>query len=103
MRLHALRQPRAAARIARALWVVLAIIVWNVVLDHVIVVAGRAYIAAADRAATATTGPRRYENMDDWMRPAVRRGVWIASAASGVILIAGLGLVRAAGAPPADR
>lgn len=103
MRLDALRQPRAAVRIARVLWMVWAIIVWNVVFDHVIVVAGRQYIAAADRAALSRTLPHRYENMDAWMRPAVTRGLWTATAASGVVWIAGLVLVRAARAPHTHR
>lgn len=85
------RQPRPAARIARVLFVAWAVIVWNVVFDHVIVVAGRSYIAAA-RAAAASAGP--FANMDDWMKPAVGRGLWIATAAGGAILIAGLGAVR---------
>ena len=94
MRLNARRQPRSAVRIARALWIIWAVIVWNVVFDHVIVVAGRGYIAAADRAAFAT--PHSYENMDAWMRPAVTRGLWIATASAGAIAASGLLLVRAA-------
>ena len=69
-----------AARVARALWIVWAVLVWNVVFDHVIVVAGRSYIAAARRAAV-TAGS--FANMDDWMGPAVSRGFWIATAAAG--------------------
>jgi hypothetical protein len=103
MRFAALRQPTTAVRIARALWIVWAVIVWNVVFDHVIVVAGRQYIAAAERAADSTTLPHRYENMDTWMRPAVTRGLWIASASAGAILAAGLILARAAGARHSDR
>jgi hypothetical protein len=79
--LAALRQPARAARIARALWVLWAVIVWNVVLDHVIVVAGRRFIAAAQLAAV---------NMDAWMRPAVARGLWLATASASVILFVGL-------------
>ena len=94
LRVAALRQPRAAARIARALWVAWAVVVWNVVFDHVIVVAGRNYIAAADRAAAVT--PHRYENMDTWMRPAVADGLWIATASALAIAGPGLLLVRAA-------
>jgi hypothetical protein len=89
-RVAALRQPRSAARIALALWIAWAVIVWNVVFDRVIVVAGRSYIAAA----TAPDAPRA--NMDDFMRPAVTRGLWIASAAGGAVLVTGLACVRAA-------
>ena len=38
-------------RIARALWIAWALVVWNVVFDRVIVVAGRAYILAAEAVA----------------------------------------------------
>jgi hypothetical protein len=79
-----------AARLARVLWIIWAVIVWNVVLDHVIVVAGRRYIAAAETAATPPA------NMDAFMRPAVERGFWLATAAGGVVLAVGLGAVRAA-------
>ena len=87
-RVAAWRQPRPAARIARALWIVWAVLVWNVVFDHVIVVAGRQYIAAAGRAADAPSRP--FANMDDWMRPAVTRGFWIATASAGAILLVGM-------------
>jgi hypothetical protein len=93
-KLTAWRQPRPAARIARILWIAWAVIVWNVVLDHVIVVAGRGYIAAARRADAVPGSP--FANMDDWMRPAVTRGLWIATAAGIAILALGLAAVRSA-------
>ena len=89
------RQPRAAARIARVFWIAWAVIVWNVVFDRVIVVAGRNYVAAAGRAAAGSAEP--FANMDDWMRPAVTRGFWIATAAGSVVLLAGLAAVNRAG------
>ena len=82
-------------RIVLALWIVWAVIVWNVVFDHVIVVAGREYIGIAVRAARSA-GP--YARMDDWMRPAVTRGLWIATASSALILIVGFVAIRRAGA-----
>jgi hypothetical protein len=82
--LAALRQPRRARRIAVALWIAWAVIVWNVVFDHVIVVAGREFIAAA---AQAAHGGGPYARMDDWMRPAVPRAFWTATAASAVLLL----------------
>jgi hypothetical protein len=82
--LAALREPRRARRIAVALWIAWAIVVWNVVFDHVIVVAGRAFIAAAGQAARSG-GP--YARMDDWMRPAVTRAFWTASGSAAVLLV----------------
>jgi hypothetical protein len=105
-RVAALRQPGASARLARALWLVWAIIVWNVVFDHIIVSAGRKYIVAAERAAAvpgAGRPGRPFANMDDWMRPAVTRGLWVASASAGAIVIAGLLLVSAVRAGHPDR
>ena len=87
------RQPQRAARIARVLWIAWAVIVWNVVFDRVIVVAGRSYVAAAGRAAAAGS----FANMDDWMRPAAVRGFWIATASGALVLLTGLAAVRAAG------
>jgi hypothetical protein len=93
LRVRLSRDPRHAARIARALWIAWAVVVWNVVFDRVIVVAGRAFIVAASaQAAAAPGGP--FADMDDWMRPAVVRGFWIATAASAGLVIAGLTLVN---------
>ena len=96
-RVAVLRQPALAARIARLLWIGWAIIVWNVVLDHVIVAAGREYIrAAVDAAGASPAFMRATLNMDDWMRPAVRHGLLAASAAAAALAVAGLVLVRIA-------
>src|SRR5262245_40456121 len=104
MRIAALREPTVAARVARALWLAWAVIVWNVVFDHVIVAAGRQYVAAAaESAAASRSRPAHFENMDAWMRPAVRGGLWTASAASAAIATAGLFLVRAAARPHTSR
>ena len=74
-------------RLALALWIVWAVVVWNVIFDQVIVLAGRDYIQAA---LAAGAGP--FANMDDWMRPAVTRGAWLATAAAGAILVTGVSL-----------
>ena len=79
--------PARATRVARALWIAWAVIVWNVVFDHVIVVAGREYLSAAVHAARSGAG---YLGMDEWMRPAVTRGLWIASASAAAIVVTGL-------------
>jgi hypothetical protein len=86
----ALRQPARAIRIARGLWIAWAVIVWNVTFDHVIVVAGREFIGKASAAASR---PGSYLRMDDWMRPAVTNGFWIATAASVAILLLGFVLI----------
>jgi hypothetical protein len=93
-RVAALRQPGPAARLARALWIVWAVVVWNVVFDRVIVVAGRSYISAAYRAAAGDPSARP-PDMDQWMEPAITRGLWMATAAAGAILVIGLVSVRA--------
>ena len=80
------------ARIAKALWIVWAIVAWNVVFDHVIVVAGREYLAAA-MAAVQRGG---YARMDDWMQPAVTRGLWVASGVAAMILLSGFAAIRKA-------
>jgi hypothetical protein len=77
-------------RIAQALWIAWALIVWNVVFDRVIVVAGRAYLAAAEAARAGAP----YAHMDDWMRPAVVRALVIATSAAGIILIVGFTAFR---------
>jgi hypothetical protein len=82
-----------AARVAAALWIVLAVIVWNAVFDYQIVVAGRLYVHAAAAAAQAGS---TYARVDDWIRPAITRGLWLASAAAGAILLAGFLGVRLA-------
>jgi hypothetical protein len=79
-------------RIAQALWIVWSVVVWNVVFDYVIVAAGREYLNAAMSAAVA--GP--YARMDDWMGPAIVRGLLAATTASAVILLVGLAAIRVA-------
>ena len=85
--LASLRQPARAARVARWLWIAFAIVVWNVVFDRVLVLAGRQYVHAATVAARGS-GP--YLRVNDWMRPAITRGLWTATAAAAVILAIGL-------------
>ena len=75
------------AKIAAVLWLAWAVVVWNVVLDQTIVLAGRRYIVAAIAAAQ---GSGSYARIDDWMRPAVTRGFWFATAAAAAIAVVGL-------------
>jgi len=81
------RFDRRSARIALALWIAWAVVVWNVVFDHTIEVAGRAYLHAA---AVADQSGGSFARIDDWMRPAVTRGIWTASVAAIGILAVGL-------------
>jgi hypothetical protein len=74
-------------RLAAALWVVLAGIVWNVIFDRVMVLAGRRYVY--DAAASARLAGR-YVPIDGAMPQAVTYGVRLASGVS--IAIAALGL-----------
>jgi hypothetical protein len=74
------------AKIAALLWLAWAVVVWNVVLDQTIVLAGRRYIVAAIAAAQGS-GP--YARIDDWMRPAATRGFWFATAAAAAIVLVG--------------
>ena len=78
--------PRGA-RLAAALWIVFAIVAWNVVFDRVIVVAGRGYLTAArevarDRGASLL--------INDWMPAAIVRALWSATAVGGAIAFFGL-------------
>ena len=85
------------ARIAALLWLAWAVVVWNVVLDQTIVLAGRRYVVAAIAAAQ---GSGSYARIDDWMRPAVTRGFWFATAAAVAILVVGLFSLRFAPRTP---
>ncbi len=81
------RPLRSSVGVAVALWIALALVVWNVVFDRVLVVAGRQYVHAASRSARDSDA---YLRVDDWMRPAERRALWMATVAGGTILAAGL-------------
>jgi hypothetical protein len=85
------------ARIAAVLWIAWAAVAWNVVLDQTIVLAGRRYIVAAIAAAQ---GAGSYARIDDWMRPAVTRGFWFATATAAVILAVGFFSLRFAARAP---
>ena len=82
---------RQTIRLALALWVALAIVVWNVVFDRVIVLAARSYVHAAYLAERDVTAP--YARAQDWMRPAATRAFWTASAAALAILVTGFVLI----------
>ena len=84
---HTLHQLRHSARLAAALWLVLAFVVWNVVFDRILVLAGRRYSYAA---AMAVREGKNYLRIDDWMRPAITHGVRVASVTALGIAVFGL-------------
>jgi hypothetical protein len=79
--------------VAAWLWIVFAFLVWNAVFDQVIIDAGRHYVEIATASAGAN-GP--YLKIEDTMRPARSRALWLASASAGVILVVGFALIRRA-------
>ncbi|MGC4082868.1 MAG: hypothetical protein QM736_12330 [Vicinamibacterales bacterium] len=89
---------RVAAAIV--LWLVFAFLVWNVIFDRVLVLAGRRYSHDAT-VLYRTTG--RYLAIDDVMRPAIAHGVRVASLSAGAIVVAALTLIRLAAARDARR
>jgi hypothetical protein len=82
--------PRPTARLALALWAVLAFTVWNVVFDRVLVVAGRQYVHAA---VTAANARQPFLLIDTWMPPARVRAIRTATIAGGLVLFTGVVLV----------
>jgi hypothetical protein len=78
-------------RVAVALWLAAAVVVWNSVFDRVLVDAGREYVRTA---ADAAHGSGPYARIDDSMRPAIPRAVVLATSAAGVILAVGFAAFR---------
>jgi hypothetical protein len=71
--------------VALALWMVLAFVVWNVIFDRMIVLAGRRYVHDAYDLYHSTG---RYLLINDVMRPAVARAFKVASiTATGIVLV----------------
>ena len=73
-------------RIALWLWIIWAVVVWNVVFDRVIVVAGREYLNVARAAVKTGT----YAKIEETMRPARSRALWLATGSAAGILAVGL-------------
>lgn len=91
---------RRATVTAVVLWLVFAFLVWNVIFDRLIVLAGRRYSHDAT-VLYRTTGT--YLRIDDVMRPAIAHGALVASLSAGAIAIAALVLIRLAAARDATR
>jgi hypothetical protein len=84
---------RRRIAVAVILWLTLAAVVWNVVFDRVIVLAGRRYSYDAT-VLYRSTG--HYLLIKDVMPAAVTRGVRLASAIAGTIAVGGLLLIALA-------
>ena len=77
--------------VAAVLWLLLAAVVWNVIFDRLIVLAGRQYSHDA-YVLYRTTG--RYLLINDVMPPAIAHAVRVASAVAGTIAVAALIAIR---------
>lgn len=84
---------RRAIVVAIALWLIFAFVVWNVVFDRIIVLAGRRY---SHDATVLYRSTGQYLLIDSVMRPAIVYGVKVASAVAGAIVVAALLLIRVA-------
>ena len=87
-------------RLAVGLWLAFGFVVWNVVFDHELVVAGRNYSQAAS---IAFREHRAYERLNDWMPAATSRSVAVATAAGLATTALGLSAVAVAAARARKR
>lgn len=85
---------------AIVLWLVFAFVVWNVIFDRIIVLAGRRYSYDA-KLLYRTTG--KYLLIDTEMRPALAHAVTVASVVAVAIVAGSLLLIRVAALRDAAR
>ncbi len=83
------RDPRRTVRLALVLWLTLAVLVWTVVFDRMIVVAGRQYVH--DAAVSARSGS--FLLINDRMPQATSHAVRVASLASAATLASGVAAI----------
>jgi hypothetical protein len=84
---------RRAVTAAVVLWLVFAAVVWNVIFDRIVVLAGRRY---SHDATVLFRSTGTYLLIDDVMRPAVAHAWRVASVAAVAIAVAALILIRLA-------
>lgn len=84
---------RRQTTVAYVLWVVLAGVIWNVVFDRVLVIAGRRYVFAASQADEHGDPPVL---IAPWMREARGRAVQIATIVALPVAMTGVIAVRVA-------
>lgn len=88
---------RQLTLLAVVLWLVLAFVVWNVVFDRLIVLAGRRY---SHDAAVLFRSTGRYLLINDVMRPAVAHASRVATAVAAAIVAVAMILIRIASNRP---
>lgn len=88
---------RRQTTVASVLWIVLAGVIWNVVFDRVLVLAGRRYVYAASQS-HGNDGPPAL--IDPWMRDARRRAVRLATMVALPVAVVGVIAVRFASRRP---
>jgi hypothetical protein len=86
---------RREVRWAVGLWLGFAFVVWNVIFDRMLVLAGRRYSYEA-YVRYRSTG--EYLKIDDVMRPAVSRAFELATLTATAIVIVSMALIRMAAA-----
>ena len=91
---------RRSIVVAVLLWLVFAFVVWNVIFDRIIVLAGRRYSYDA-KLLYRTTG--KYLLIDTEMRPALAHAVTVASIVAVAIVAGSLLLIRVAALRDAAR
>ena len=85
---------------AVVLWLTFAFLVWNVIFDRILVLAGRRY---SHDALVQFRSNGTYLRIDDVMRPAAAYGVRVASLTAIVIAVGAVVLIRKAAAIAARR
>jgi hypothetical protein len=79
-------------RLAVILWLVFAAVVWNVIFDRVLVLAGRRYVWRAYMAAAGD----EFLPINDVMPDAIRNGIQVATMWAGLLALVGLALIAVA-------
>lgn len=85
---------------AVVLWLTFAFLVWNVIFDRILVLAGRRY---SHDALVQFRGTGTYLRIDEVMRPAAAYGVRVASLTAIVIAVGAMVLIRGAAKRDAQR
>jgi hypothetical protein len=91
---------RRPVLVAVVLWLVFAVVVWNVIFDRMLVLAGRRYSHDAVVMFRATG---HYLLIDDVMRPATVQAARTASVAAIAIVIVSLAVIRLAASRDKSR